>query len=418
MTLLAIFVVLLAGRFTLGRLGAFPAWDLRWAGFVVIGLLCLAWATVAREKTAVIDTGALLGWFLAWAGWMALSVGWTPPGARITAGLVNIGMLAAVIWAAWSVAGRVDQRVLGAVWWWMYTAGWLYFLGALAAGPDEQGRHSAFGGGPNVFARIMALAVLAALVLAVTTRKSWMLIGLPPFLLGAYLSGSRGGLLSLLIVVFLGGPMLVRRMSRGGRTALVLGSLLVLVVASFFYDPAWLAFGQDRFVEKTFEQGYDSGRTGILERALQLFDEHLWFGTGLDGFYVLQGGVAVNEYPHNLIVATAAEGGLVGLGLLFAALAAGAVALYRRRPLGTEAIGFALAAVLQLVAAMFSGDYYDSRFFWFFLGLAVIRAQGGRTDGLAALPGYPNRPSPTRGIPGRVGRLGVARRRGPGTCPG
>lgn len=395
LTLLAIFVVLLAGRFTLGRLGDFPGWDLRWAGVVVIGVLGLAWATVARERTAIVGTGTLFGSFLAWVGWMALTVGWAPDGARITTALVDLAMLAAVTWAAWGVAGRVRPRVLGAVWWWLYAAGWLYFLGAVAAGPDQQSRYSAFGGGPNVFVRIMDLAVLAAVVLAVTTRKTWVLIGLPPFLLGAYLSGSRGGLLSLLIVVCLGGPTLVRRMSRRVRAAFVLGAVPLVALGWLFYDPAWLVFGQDRFVQLTFEQGYDSGRTSILERALQLFDEHLAFGTGLDGFYVLQGGVNLSEYPHNLVVATAAEGGLVGLALLLGTLAAGVVTLLRRRPLGTDAFGFALAALLLFVAAMFSGDYYDSRFVWFFLGLAVIRTRGDQAKGVVEASGASRPTTPT-----------------------
>jgi O-antigen ligase len=375
-TLLVIFVVLLAGRFTLGRLGDFPAWDLRWAGVVAIGLLCLAWATVAPGRLPVTGTGALSWFFLAWVGWMVLSVGWTPHGARVTPALVNMGMLAAVIWAAWGVAGRLSPRAVGAVWWWIYVAGWVYFAGAMAAGVDEQGRHSAFGGGPNVFARVMALAVLATLVLTATKRRPWVLVGLPAFFLGAYLSGSRGGLLALLIVLLLGGPKLVGRLGRRARATLALGTIPLAAGATFFYDPAWLEFGQDRFVERTFEQGYDSGRSDILETALRLFDEHLWFGTGLDGFYVLQGGRTLSEYPHNLVVSTAAEGGLVGLALLCGGLVSGVVAIFRRRPMATGTLGFGLAALLLFVTSMFSGDYFDSRFLWFFLGLAVISAGG------------------------------------------
>lgn len=372
--LLAVFVVLLGGRFTLNRLGPFPAWDLRWAGLLLIGFLCLAWASVARERTVPVRLGPLFGWFTAWAGYMAVSAFWAPAGARAVATAIDMVLLVLLVWAAWGTAARVHPRVLSSVWWWLYVAGWLYFAGALAAGPDVQGRYSAFGGGPNVFVRVMALAVLAALFLAITRRRHLVLVGLPLFLYGAYLSGSRGGLLALAVVVVLGAVPLARRMSRKTVGTLVLSVVPVALLAPFL-DWSWLGVMRERFVEQTFQEGYDSGRTEILERALRLFDEHLWIGTGLDGFYALQGGYTRAEYPHNLVVASATEGGLIALGLVLGALVAGFLAVRRLRPIGTDTLGFGLAALFMLVAAMFSGDYYDSRFLWFFLGLAVISAR-------------------------------------------
>ena len=41
----------------------------------------------------------------------------------------------------------------------------------------------------------------------------------------------------------------------------------------------------------------------------------------------------------------------------------------------SHALGFGLAALFVLVASMFSGDYYDSRLLWFFLGVAVVAAR-------------------------------------------
>jgi O-antigen ligase len=373
--LFTVYVTLLAGRFTPDRLGALPAWDVRLGFALVVGLLCLTWATVAQEPTRKTGIGATFGWFLAWVGWMAVSAGWAPKGARTGDVLVDLALLTGFCWAGWGAAGRISLPALSTVWWWLYVTGWLYLAGALVAGPGVQGRYSAFGGGPNVFVRVMDLACLATLVLAVTKRKRWVLLGLPAFLLGAYLSGSRGGLLALLPILLVGGPVLLRRVRGRGIRAVAVGAPLLLLVGGLLRNPSWLAFGQERFVQETFSQGYDSERGSIVARALELFETHLWFGTGLDGFFPLQIPWTNAEYPHNLVLATAAEGGLVGLGLLGGTLLGGTAAVLRRRPLGENAFGFVLAASCLFLAALFSGDYYDSRFLWFFLGLAVIAAQ-------------------------------------------
>jgi O-antigen ligase len=378
--LFACFVVLLAGRFTLDRLGDYPTWDLRWGGAAILLVLCIVWATAARQLSPRVGTGALLGWFLAWAGWFVLSAAWAPSGARLPDVLFDFVFLVVFVWIGWGTAGRCHPRVLTAVWWWLYLAGWIYFAGALAGTPDVQGRYSAFGGGPNVFVRIMTLAFLATLVLAVVQRKRWVLIGLPAFLLGAFLSGSRGGLLALvvtLLVAAVGGARRLRGRWLGGAAVglVTLAALAAVLARSAVSSLVWT-----RFVEETFQQGYDSGRSAIATRALQLFGQHVWFGTGLDGFFPLQYPWPAAEYPHNLVLAGLTEGGVVGVVLLLGALAAGGLAVYRRRPVGPDAIGFSLAALLLFVASEFSGDYYDSRFLWFFLGLAVIAAGKNRRD--------------------------------------
>jgi O-antigen ligase len=375
LVLLAVFVVMLGGRFTLDRLGDFPSWDLRWAALIVVGLLYLIGATSNRSRADDSRTGSTFVLFLAWAGWMIATAGWAPRDARYSAVALDFALLIAFVWIGWGVAARVSRRVLISVWWWLYIAGWVYLAGALAAGPGVQGRYAAFGGGPNVFVRVEVLAFLAALVLAATLGKRWVLVGLPAFLVGAVLSGSRGGLLAMAVMLLVGAVPLGRRLGRRTMGILAVGAVPLLAGIAYFHDPAWVAFARERYLEQTVAQGYDSGRSSLVQRALELFDDHLWFGTGLDGFFALQGVQTAAEYPHNLVVATAAEGGLIGLGLLVAAVGAGAVALYRARPLDSISLGFALGALFVLVASQFSGDYYDSRFLWFLLGLAVIAAR-------------------------------------------
>jgi O-antigen ligase len=374
--LLVVFVVLLGGRFTLDRVGDYPAWDLRWFGAFAVAALAYAWATVEREK---VGPAARLGWFpfflAAWVGWLLFSAFWAPPEARLSAYVTDLVLLFALVGAGWAVASRAHPWVVQSVWWWLFAAGLVYVAAALVEGPGPQSRYSALGGGPNVFVRVMALATLAALFLAIVRRLHWVLLGMPVFVVGAFLSGSRGGVLSLTAVVLVGAVPLWRRMSGRLKTSLLLGALPVVALAPFFVNPAWFTGLGDRFIQQTLVEQYDSGRSDILDGAWRLFVEYPVTGAGLDGYYGLIGHLAGWEYPHNLVLATAAEGGLIGLLALLGALLAALTAVRAARPLSADALGFALCALFMLVASMFSGDYYDSRFLWFFLGLAVIAAR-------------------------------------------
>jgi O-antigen ligase len=383
--LLAVFVVLLGGRFTLDRLGAYPAWDLRWLGGGAVAALGYVWVTTARERTQpAARVGAFGIFFLVWAGWLLFSSLWAPSAARLASYVPDLVLLLLLVGTAWAVANRIHPRGVQSLWWWLFASGLIYAAAAVVQGPDVQGRYAALGGGPNVFVRVMALAAVAAMFLAVVWRRHWALVGIPVFVAGALLSGSRGGLLSLAAIVLVGGVPLWRRMSAKMRGSLVLAAVAGGMLVPFFVEPAWFTGLQQRLVEQTLVQRYDSGRSEILVGAWRLFGEHPVAGAGLDGYYALIGSLAGWEYPHNLVLATAAEGGLLGLVALLGALAAAGATLQAARPLGADALGFSLCALFMLIASMFSGDYYDSRFAWFFLGLAVVSAKRDRQDGFHA----------------------------------
>jgi len=374
--LLAAFLVMLGGRFSLDRLGDYPAWDLRWFGACVVAVLAYAWVTVARQKTEPAVKFGAFGFFLAaWTSWLLLISFWAPPNARVGSYVNDLVLLLGLVGASCTVANRIRPRAVQSIWWWLFFAGLVYVAAALVEGPGAQGRYSALGGGPNVFVRVMALGTLAALFLATVRRKHWVLLSVPVFVGGAFLSGSRGGVLSLAVVALIGAVPLARRMSPRLRgTLVVLGGSSALL-AAFFINPTWFTALRDRFIQQTLVEQYDSGRSDILQGAWRLFTEYPVSGAGLDGYYGLVGQLAGWEYPHNLVMATAAEGGVIGLAALVCALVAAMATLWASRPLGADALGFGLCGAFMLVASMFSGDYYDSRFLWFFLGLAVIEAR-------------------------------------------
>src|SRR5690606_10876245 len=106
-----------------------------------------------------------------------------------------------------------------------------------------------------------------------------------------------------------------------------------------------------------------SGRDVIYDQVLQLWAERSLLGTGIDGYWGMVGFRYGLQHPHNLIVQTFAEAGMVAGLVLLVALVVGLRAAFRLR--GGRASMFGAAALLVLSSAMFSGTWYDSRFIWF-----------------------------------------------------
>jgi O-antigen ligase len=389
--LFLVYLALLGGRFTLDRISpTLPSVDLRWVG---VGGLLLAygfWRAAASpyEQPSPRDRPGFV-WFLVWLGWMAISAIWAPPLARVGGVLSDLALMAAFIGIAIAVGRRLDRGALNAVWWWIFITALVYLAAALASDPDPQGRYSAFGGGPNVFVRVVLLGALAAFYLAVQQRRYWTLLMIPFLGFGALLSGSRGGLLAMVVMALFFGLPFWRRLAWQARHGLVAASVAALMLSPFVSIRLPISdYLRERFVEQTFKQHYDSGRSDILDASWHLLANQPLTGAGLDGFYGLVGVHSGHQYPHNLIVATLAEGGLIGGLLLLIALAA-PVRHALQRPWSTGPLFFTSAAGFVAVASLFSGDYYDSRFLWFFLALAVFSSHApgrgrGQGDGSGA----------------------------------
>ena len=175
LVLFAVFVSLLGGRFTLQQVSSgLPDVDLRWVAFAASLVAFLGWVAVARERAAPrVDLHGLTAPFLAWCSWMALSALWAHPPARVAAGFLDFTFLAAFTLLGIAIASRLSAEAVAAVWTWMLVAGLVYFAGAMAGSPDAQGEYAAFGGGPNVFVRVMMLAALAAAYLGRLVGTGW-----------------------------------------------------------------------------------------------------------------------------------------------------------------------------------------------------------------------------------------------------
>lgn len=374
--LFVVFICLLGGRFTLDRLSSsLPAVDLRFAGLGVALIVFLLWQANGHDRPVLARIGPTAVMFAAWLWYMALSAMWAPEAADVTGNLIDLALMGAFVALGWATAARLPREAVASLWTWFWVAGVIYALAAFAAGPGVQGRYSAFGGGPNVFVRVMVLATIGALFYAATRNRNRVLWLVPIFAAGALLSGSRGGLLAFIAVLVIAGIPILRSMARRTRRWLVGIGIAAAVVLPVLFGAETVAFLEQRFVVQTFEQGYSSGRDRIITETIALFNAYPAFGAGLDGYFGTIGHRSGFEYPHNIILAVLAEGGLIGLLLLAGVALVSVHALWTARPLSALAMYFTLAAGYVAVASMFSGDYYDSRLLWFFLGLAVLEAQ-------------------------------------------
>ncbi|ROS54737.1 O-antigen ligase [Frigoribacterium sp. PhB24] len=365
---------LIAGRFDLARFSpTLAVLDIRMVFAIAACLATLLLSTTRPTVRRSVPSRFLLLLSL-WFAWLLLGAAWAPTGARLDEYVADIGYLAVFLLCTLVTLVHFDSRDWLFLWKVILVIAVVYFLGAVAAGPGDQGRYSAFGGGPNVFVRIMGLGAIAALLIHLRTLNVLVLGLLPIFAAGAVLSGSRGGLVAAASIAVIAVPALFKRLGwrrSFGFSVLVLGGGVISFIA---FGSALTRVFEQRVVLLTLVDGYSSGRSEIVAAALDLFRQHPFIGVGLDGYYGLVGQYAGLEYPHNLFLAAAAEGGLIGLVLLLLPLTFVATCLLRGRPLTAVTLCAWLASLFMLVSSMFSGDYYDSRFIWFFAIAALSSA--------------------------------------------
>jgi O-antigen ligase len=374
---LVLILVAIGGRFTLDRAGYT---DLAWVDLRVVGLLiALAVLIVDIARRPPLAGGPKReGWLVATVLFFLFQIAsglWAPPASRVGPQTVDLVLMGALVVAIYLYAVGDPETVVRTAFLLFYLAAIVFALAALFInGPGEQGRYSSFGGGPNVFVRIEILGVISAIALTLFTRRLLWLLATPLFGLAAVLSGSRAGLLAAAAV---GGVALwkIRRRLHPGAIAGAVAFVVAAVVTIWaFAPPAFTSLFQERFVEQTVQERYLSDRTDIWAAAWQLAVDHPIAGAGLDGFYGLIGVNQFVEYPHNYVLGVAAEGGLIGIGLL-----AAAVLLWTRTVHGgghrPQLTGLAVsAAVFVGLSSLFSGDYYDSRLAWLFAALAAAAA--------------------------------------------
>ncbi|MEU7170225.1 O-antigen ligase family protein [Micromonospora tulbaghiae] len=370
--LTVLFLIALAGRTTPERLGLphLPTGsDPRIPAYLLLAGVTLIWQVQQWATGNARPWPRFLIPFTALIAVQVASAGWAPPGARITEHLWDLGLLWLLVVCTAALTAPDPQRAARILLTLTLTAGIVYALAGIAAGPGLQGRVSAFGGGPNVFVRVVCLAAIAAVTLAVARRRWWLLAPIPLLAVAAVLSGSRGGLVAAVAAATIWFVFFLRRR----RLPVLAATLTAGAVAGWavwqFAGPALAALAGDRFNPAIVQANDYSGRPELLTVAWHMFTTHPVLGAGMDAFNAETG----MNYPHNYLAGLAAETGITAVALLVWAI----IRWCRDAPPWTRAtpeqVGCAVAAVYILAASMFSGDYYDTRFAWLFAVVAVAQ---------------------------------------------
>jgi O-antigen ligase len=368
------YVSLLAGQISLDRLipGVQPGIDLRLplAYLTVVGFLI--WSMTHPSHGRRVATKAYLCAMVLFFGYLLLSSQWAPAGGLVGQNAGDLCLMGLLVAVTVHVAAR-EPDVIRDFWVYAIVTAFVFLYASLVAGADLQGRYSALSGGPNVYVRIESLGAIACVVMALDRRQARYILGVVLFCGGALLSGSRGGLLALLVVGLAGPLPYFRRV--GG--VVVFRTAVVAIVAGL---GVYLLIGQNvaavvdsRIVTATIINGYDASRSSLFSSAWQVFLTHPVAGAGLGGFYALAGFSQGLTYPHNLALEVLSEGGIIGGLAMISVLA---LALFSQPIRGARVplyrTGLIWSAAYFFLACQFSGGYYDSRFVWLLAGLSLV----------------------------------------------
>ena len=306
---------------------------------------------------------------------LAASAMWANGEAATTDELLWIVLLIGLL-AVVSATAQLDPRATVDTFMLLSVIFGIVFAAAGLLDSAGSSRISAFGGGPNVFGRITGIGVVAVMYWVLRGYRGWpILIAFVPLLATAtLLSGSRGAMLGSLVGLMVVALGFNRRTLRRLIPLAIVMVPVVLIVYSVFGRHLQSVVTQ-RIVKLTFEEGYTAGRNTLWAAAGDLIQTDPILGSGL-GTYINQNGF----YAHNLILQVGVDSGLLGIAVLFGCLIV-IVKNLMGRPLRSPLVLAPVAAALVIfVASMFSGDYYDSRFFWAFSIVACAMATQLRTQ--------------------------------------
>ena len=258
---------------------------------------------------------------------------------------------------------------------------------------DTQPRASGPVGEKNRYAQVLLVLVPLAVLMIWNERRRWVKVatgGIALLILTAVvLTFSRGAGVGLALLLL---AMLALRQIRPLQLAAILLGLLlsVLLVAPTYGERVGSLSGVEGLIFEDAEADPDGailGRTTSNLAALNVFLDYPLLGVGPGMYsphysrdYANDLGLrhfTTNRRAHNLYIETAAETGVVGLGVFIAIVGTTLFQLWRarrrwldRRPeLASWATGFGLALMGYLTTAVFLHLSYQ-RYFWLLIALA------------------------------------------------
>ncbi len=332
---------------------------------------------VPRLQSIRLDPMPLATW--GYLGWAALSAGWALDPGRTVA---EFGTLLQMVALAVLVADAViEHPAIVRPLLWVYSAAaaataLFGVIASLASGGSVMGRASAFSGqDPAQFAAILLPAFAVALyeILRGPMRLPGTALAVASAA-GIVLSGARGAWVAA-VVVAAGLILATFRLRKASTVAVTLAGIGAAALA-LLSVPGLPAFVASRIDLALVTGG--AGRTSIWTVGASIFGASPLIGVGFDNFPIAftserirLAGVPdltlVGSGPHDIIVGTAAELGLVGLVLLALLIAP----LFARAPGRRELVVVQAALVSLLVDALFLDIFSNRKQVWLLVGIAA-----------------------------------------------
>ncbi len=370
----------------------------RWAGIAFAGVYA-----IPRLGRLVPGALPLAGW--AYIGWAVLSVAWALDPDTAQGQLQTLVQLAVIGFLVADVVLHEPTVVRPLLWVYSLSAAATAALGVsvfILGGVAADGRAAAIAGqNPAQFASLLLPALIFSLYEVLHGRRV-AASGLAALLCtaGIVLSGTRSVWLAAVVVIFF---LMIPRL--GIRRAIVALGVVGLLAIATLQIPGVGGLVANRAETATSSGG--AGRTDIWAVGFEIFEASPVIGAGYANFpvafttSVLRSAnvgvdVGTGRAPHNIVVGTAGELGLVGLALLALFI----VPLVVRRGWGPD--GTVVQAVLAslMLDALFLDIVANRKQVWVAIGLAA---------GLAYLAGQARRRGdvPAMGTPATV-RLGTS----------
>jgi len=344
---------------------------------VIVGIVTLLYRVKAHTKAHRLHLVAMLS-FVAWISWTVLTLFWSPLSQYGLNKAVRI--IAIVGWAYFSglfIVGLDKKAVL------KFVRSWLFFGVIIAAVSlllylwvGASAFYGSYGASYLGFGRVIAIALVVVTSCFLTGK--YFACGFRPILLlllaglmsaNLLLLGGRGPMLSALIA-FLTVAIASKKFHKVFLFIIMLGFATIPFFRFLHLEARTIERIQILFVA---EEGGQSA-VGRLERwhnAYTLFMEHPLIGTGLGSFYVYFSPPTLSaDYPHNLLLETASETGLLGLALLALLL----LLPFFKLSIHKLQQDFLLNSLFMLLIttfmfSMISGDLADNRYFFATLGV-------------------------------------------------
>ena len=252
---------------------------------------------------------------------------------------------------------------------------------------EHSTRESVFGENPNETATVFSLGLLALVGLAYgqkNTAKKFRILSWitgPLLLLAVVRTGSRGGLLALILALF---ALVIK--PHNLRQNLKAGFIVLIAVVSLAWVSYQIDFVRERW-EDTYEKKDIAGRDEIFGAAWDMFLERPLIGWGPINHLSVLGsrlGLPFRD-PHSTYLWVLNETGLLGAIPFFAGLWFCWRSAWRARKGQQAVVPVAMLGCLLLVN--FKGSGHMDKFFW--VTLAYVVAAGSQVKAFRSL--YRNR---------------------------